>query len=166
MISGPSKPLLALVLAALLPVTAHAQGGAVAFGGLKGDSTLPVEVTSDTLTVRQPDGEAVFEGNVIVIQGDLRMTAPEVRVYYVEGDTTEIERVHALRGVTIVSPTEAAEGKEAVYTIAKGEVVMTGDVLLTQGTSTINGQKMVIDLNTGKGVMEGRVKTVLTPGAN
>ncbi len=68
-------------------------------------------------------------------------------------------------GVTLTSPTEAAEGREAVYTVTSGEVVMTGDVLLTQGGSTIAGQKLIVDLDTGTGRMDGRVKTVIDPKA-
>jgi lipopolysaccharide export system protein LptA len=46
----------------------------------------PVEVTADNLTIDQATGEAVFSGNVIVHQGDLRMAAGRVRVLY--SDTT------------------------------------------------------------------------------
>ena len=40
---------------------------------------------------------------------------------------------------------------------------MTGDVLLTQGTSALSGKQLTVDLNTGTGVMEGRVQTVFVP---
>jgi lipopolysaccharide export system protein LptA len=42
---------------------------------------------------------------------------------------------------------------------------MTGDVLLTQSGSALSGQKLVIDLKAGTGVMEGRVQTVFQPGS-
>ena len=47
-----------------------------------------------------------------------------------------------------------------------GTVVMTGDVLLTQGSSALSGQKLSIDLKTGTGIMEGRVSTTFIPAAN
>jgi lipopolysaccharide export system protein LptA len=144
---------------------AGAQGATVAFGGIKSDTTLPVEVTADQLEVNQTDGTAIFTGNVIVLQGDMRMSAAAVRVEYAKDDRTKIDTIHATGGVTLTSPTEAAEGREAVYTVASGEVVMTGDVLLTQGGSTIAGQKLIVDLDTGTGRMDGRVKTVIDPKA-
>ena len=46
------------------------------------------------------------------------------------------------------------------------QVTMTGDVRLTQGQNVISGQKLVVNLDTGTGTMEGRVRTTLTPGGN
>jgi lipopolysaccharide export system protein LptA len=44
--------------------------------------------------------------------------------------------------------------------------VLTGDVMLTQGRSAMAGQKLVINLKDGTGVMEGRVQTTFVPGGN
>lgn len=151
-------------LAVLPPMLAAGQGASVAFGGIRADTGLPVEVTADQLSVNQTEGTAVFSGNVLVGQGEMRLSAAEVLVEYGSEDQSRIERLHAKGGVTLVSGAEAAESEEAVYTIDSGEVVMTGNVLLVQGGNTISGQKLVVDLATGTGRMEGRVKTVLQPG--
>lgn len=152
-------------LISLAPAAVQAQAGAtVAFGSMKGDPTLPVEITADQLRVNQTSGTAIFTGNVIAIQGTMRLTAPEVQVDYA-ADGKKIARLHATGGVTLANGGEAAEAQEAVYTIASGEVVMTGDVLLTQGTSAITGKILTVDLATGTGVMEGRVQTVFVPGS-
>lgn len=141
-----------------------AQGTQVAFGGVRQDPSLPVEVTADSLSVNQSDGTAVFRGNVMAVQGEMRLTAGEVRVEYAQGGGA-IERLHASGGVTLVNATDAAEAAEAVYTLATGNVVMTGNVLLTQGQNAIAGERLVLDLRAGTGVMEGRVRTVFRPGA-
>ncbi|MFM2356887.1 MAG: hypothetical protein RLZZ528_2623 [Pseudomonadota bacterium] len=155
----------ALVLAASLAGAALAQsdGAEVKVEGLRADPTQPVEVTSETLTVDQTGGTAVFQGNVVVIQGDMKMTAPEVTVHYDKKDQSTIERITATGGVTLVSPDSAAEARDAVYTIETGVVVMTGAVLLNQGPSTMSGEKLTVDLDDGTGRMEGGVKTVLMP---
>lgn len=137
----------------------------VEFGGLKADPSQPVEVTSDSLSVNQGDGTATFAGNVIVVQGDMRLSAAEVRVEY-SADGKAIQRLHATGGVLLAGATEAAEAAEAVYTIGTGEVVMKGNVLLTQGGNAISGQTLIVDLATGQGRMEGRVTTTFTPGKN
>lgn len=155
-----------LLLSALAPFAALAQGAQVAFGGIKADTTLPVEVTADQLAVNQTDGTATFTGNVLIAQGEMRLSAASVLVEYGTGDRSRIERLHATGGVTLVSGADAAEATEAIYSIDSGDVVMTGNVLLTQGTSTIAGQMLTVDLKTGTGRMEGRVKTVLQPGGN
>lgn len=157
--------LLAMTLALLMLVPdVQAQGTQVAFGGVRQDPTLPVEVTADSLEVNQTDGTAVFTGNVLAVQGGMRLTAGAVRVEYTRGGGG-IERLHATGGVTLVNATDAAESSEAVYTLASGSVVMTGAVLLTQGPNAISGERLVLDLQAGTGVMEGRVKTVFQPGS-
>lgn len=153
---------LSACLLALPPADAWAQGATVAFGGLRQDPALPVEVAADQLSVDQAAGTAVFQGNVDVRQGALRLTAGRVLVEYAEGGGA-IARLVASEGVTIANATDAAEAREAIYTIATGAVVMTGDVLLTQGQNALSGQKLTLDLRAGTGVMEGRVQTVFTP---
>lgn len=145
----------------ILSGPAAAQGASVAFGAADYDPDAPVEVTSDTLSVDQSDGSAVFTGNVVVAQTNLRMSAGEIRVEYTEGPNREIARLIATGGVTLVSGEEAAEAQEAVYSPIDREVVMTGDVLLTQELTAISGDRLVIDLDSGTGVMEGRVRTIL-----
>ena len=148
---------------AVLASAAYGQGATVAFGGIRSDTSQPVEVTADQLAVNQTDGTATFTGNVVVIQGDLRLGATTVRVEYATDDRTRVERIVASGGVTLVSAAEAAEAKDAVYTVANGQVVMTGDVLLTQNGGTIAGQKLSVDLKTGTGQMDGRVRTIISP---
>jgi lipopolysaccharide export system protein LptA len=135
----------------------------VSLSGLKQDTSLPVEVGSDALEVNQETGEAIFTGNVKVVQGDMTITAERARVEYTPGGNA-IDKVFFFGGVLFTSPTDAAEGEEAVYTLASGEVVITGNVLLTQGATTISGGRLVYNLDAGTGVMEGRVQTVFVPG--
>ncbi|WP_170755375.1 LptA/OstA family protein [Ruegeria lacuscaerulensis] len=137
----------------------------MAFGAKKADPSLPVEVTSESLNVNQEDGSAEFIGNVIVIQGEMRLTAERVLVIY-NADRSGIERMEATEDVVLVSPPDAAEGDWAEYTIDSGVIVMRGNVLLTQGPSTISGDQMNANLTTGTATMTGNVKTILQQGAN
>lgn len=157
-----------LALTALLAALAGpgaAQEAKVAFGGLAQDTSLPVEVQADTLSVNNADGTAVFSGNVLVGQGEMRLAAAKVTVEY-DKDGKAIARLHATGGVTIANLADAAEAQEALYTIDSGVIVLTGDVLLTQGASALSGEKLTIQLKDGTGVMEGRVSTVFVPGGN
>ncbi len=166
MISRIAIGVLAVFLSASL---AHAQGAQVAFGGLKHDSSLPVEISAESLAVDQAKGTAEFKGDVIAGQAALRLTADKVLVEYAtEGDqvTGEIYRMTALGNVTLVNGAEAAESEEAIYTLAEGKVRMTGDVLLTQGQNAISGNVLNIDLNTGTALFEGRVRTIFQSSDN
>lgn len=156
-----------LLASALMLVSAAAglaQGMSVGFGGLQQNPSAPVEVTADELTVNRQAGGATFAGNVLVVQGEMRLSADKVDVEYA-GDGQGIRRLVASGGVTLATPSDAAEAREATYEIESGALVMSGEVLLTQGPSTIAGDRLVADLRAGTGRMEGRVKTVFQPGA-
>ncbi|AOZ68131.1 lipopolysaccharide transport periplasmic protein LptA [Rhodobacter xanthinilyticus] len=157
----PSRLLAVFLMLAPLPASAQQ----VAFAGLRADTAAAVEVSADSLTVNQADGTAVFTGNVVISQGDMRLKAATVEVEY-GADRTRIARLHASGGVMLASATEAAEAREAVYEVTSGQLVMTGDVLMTQGENVMSGQKLAVDLKTGTGQMDGRVRTILQPGAN
>ena len=95
----------------------------------------------------------------------MRLAAAAVTVEY-GADGKSIARLHATGGVTIANLADAAEAREALYTIESGVIVLSGDVLLTQGASAMSGQKLTINLKNGTGVMEGRVSTTFVPGGN
>lgn len=156
------RPLtIALILAA-----APAAAQNVAFGGMKADTSAPVEVASDSLSVNQGDGSAVFTGNVVIGQGEMRLSADKVTVEYAEGGQNRIRSLHAEGGVTLVSGADAAEACEAVYDVEAGNVTMTGDVVLTQGRNALTGDRVVVNLASGTAQVDGRVRSVLQPEGN
>lgn len=152
----------AFVVAMLLAAPAFAQTN-INLGGIRADSSSPVEVAADSLTVDQDTGTAVFSGNVVIGQGDLRLSASSVRVIYDEA-TGDITKLNASGGVTFITATEAAEAQTAVYDLTSGTIVLTGDVLLTQGASALSANQMTVNVNTGTAQMSGRVRTVFQQG--
>lgn len=158
-----------LIAAFAAASSAMAQGTEVAIGGLTHDTSLPVEVTSDSFSVKDEEGEAVFDGNVVVIQGPMRLAAARIEVSYSEGadaGRTEIREMVASGGVTYANGADAAESRDAVYDPEAGTLVMTGDVLLSQGKTVISGERLDVNLESGTGVMGGRVRTIFQTGNN
>ena len=159
---------LKIALVALLTVAPHlaqAQGTNVAFAGLKTDTTQPVKVTADQLSVNQADGTATFTGNVVIVQGDMKVQAGTVLVHY-SADKKAIQSLHAEGGVTVAAGTDAATSETADYMPETGELILQGAVVLTQGQAALSGQKLTLSLKSGTGTMEGRVTTIFTPGKN
>ena len=76
------RVLIVSLLFALGAAPVLAQSANVAFGAIKADPSLPVEVTADTLDVNQENGSAEFLGNVVVGQGEMRLSAKRVLVIY------------------------------------------------------------------------------------
>ena len=133
-------------------------------GAFATDPAAPVEVTSETLNVDQATGAATFTGDVVIGQGDLRLQAGEVEVRYDEA-TSAIARLLATGGVTLATPSEAAEAEAADYDLTARTLTLTGEVLLTQGPSAISADRMVVDLASGTARMEGNVRTILQQAA-
>ncbi len=155
-------PILLALAALTCPMPSFAQGAQVAFGTTPQDSSQPVEVTADNLNVNQNDGTAIFTGNVLIGQGEMRLSAPRVLVVYLE-DNAGIESLNATGGVTIVSGPDAAEASQADYNVQTGLIEMEGDVLLIQGVNALTGDKAFIDTKAGTARVTGRVKTILQP---
>lgn len=156
---------IALVLAATVASAPPllAQDLAIRLGQSLQLSREPLEITSDQLEVDQATGATLFSGNVLAIQGDMRLTADRVRLQLIEVDGRQrIDRLDASGGVTMVTTTEAAESTEAVYSLSAQTLEMTGNVILTQGVNTLSGQRLTVDLRTGAGQITGRVRTVIS----
>lgn len=158
-------PRYALLACLALPMAAWAQSGQIAFGNMQETAGLPVEVTADLLDVNQNDGTAIFTGNVMIGQGEMRLSAPRVRVIYKE-DQDGIERLQASGGVTLVSGQDAAEADNADYNLETGKIALNGNVLLLQGENAVSAQAMTVDTRSGTANMSGRVKTVLQQDGN
>jgi lipopolysaccharide export system protein LptA len=164
-----------VMAASVLVATAvAAQQGENPFGGFRHDNTQPIEITADALEVRDAESRAIFSGDVVAGQGDLRLTADTVSVWYDrEGDDTaagdgantgRIRRLRAEGDVFLSSAGESATGAWAEYAVTEAVVTMGGGVTLAQGENAISGERLRIDLETGVGRIEGgRVRTVFNP---
>ena len=154
--------LMAFISALLIATSAYGQTN-INLGGIRADSTAPVEVAADSLSVDRDSGTAVFTGSVVIGQGDLRLSAGTVRVVYTE-KTGNIAQLIASDGVTFVTTTEAAEAQDADYNLITGILTLTGGVLLTQGSSALSSDEMTINVNSGSAQMSGRVRTIFQQG--
>ncbi len=123
---------------------------------LKGhNSNAPVDVAADRIEVQDRSDRAVFSGNVVATQADLSLAAPRLTVAYSNSGGIEIERIDATGGVTVKSPSETAVGQYAIYDLNSRLITLIGGVTLTRGDSKGQGGRLVIDLNTGRAVLDG-----------
>ena len=123
---------------------------------LKGhDSNAPVDVAADRIEVQDRADRAVFAGNVRVRQGSLKLDTTRLTVAYSSGGGIQIRRLDAAGGVTVTSPSETASGSFGVYDLDRRLITLIGDVRLARGGSTINGSRLLIDLESGRAVIDG-----------
>ena len=135
--------------------------GPAAFGqgagsALKGhDTDAPVDVAADRIEVQDRADRAIFSGNVEVRQGQLRLSTARLTVAYANQQGIEINRLEASGGVVLRSPSETARSRFAIYDLNARLVTMIGAVTLTRGQSHVQGGRLVLDLDTGRAVMDG-----------
>lgn len=136
---------------ALSPVLGQAGGSA-----LRGHNTnAPVDVAADRIEVQDRADRAIFSGNVIVKQADLTLNAGRLTVAYTDAGGIQIQRLDASGGVTVRSPSETARGQFAIYDLNNRLITLLGGVTLTRGSSRVSGGRLVLDLSTGRAVMDG-----------
>ncbi|MEL6952751.1 MAG: lipopolysaccharide transport periplasmic protein LptA [Pseudomonadota bacterium] len=150
-----------IIVVICLTTSASAQVN-IGFGGEAHDANQPVEISADSLELDRASGRATFSGNVLIVQGNLRMTAGAVEVIYsAQEDSQSVSTVIATGGVLVTRGEDAAEGERAEYTVASAELLIQGNVMITQGPTSIAGDGLTVDLETGSGTITGRVRTVL-----
>ena len=129
------------------------------------DRDAPIEVSANALSVDQATGKAIFDGDVEITQGNMRLTAALVNVVYDEaGDG--IAKLLASGGVNIESGRDSAEAETAEYDVESGVIRMAGNVALLQQGTKITAGKMDVNLNDNTAAFHGRVRIVLQPGNN
>lgn len=119
------------------------------------DTDAPVDVAADRIEVQDRVDRAIFSGNVTVRQAQLQLQAARITVAYASAGGIQIERIDASGGVFMRSPTETARGQYAIYDIDRRLITLVGGVTLTRGQSHVSGGRLVLDLDSGRAVMDG-----------
>jgi len=126
---------------------------------LKGHNTnAPVDVSAERLEVQDRADRAVFVGNVHAVQQDLTLDTPRLTVAYsggTGGNNVQIQRLDASGGVVVRSPSETAKGDIGIYDLNRKLITLLGNVQLNRQDNQINGQRLVIDLDSGRAVVDG-----------
>ena len=123
---------------------------------LKGhDANAPIDISSARIEVQERADRAIFAGNVVARQGDLTLSTERLTVAYSSVGGIEINRLDASGGVVVKSPSETARGNFGIYDLDRKLITLVGAVQLNRGGSQINGQRLTIDLNSGRAVMSG-----------
>ena len=150
-----------LSLLLLAPFTLVSTAAAVAqsrepVSALKGhNSNAPIDLTADRLEVQDRADRAMFTGNVKVRQDELSLDTSRLTVAYSSSSGVQIKRLDASGGVTVRSPSETARGALGIYDLDRKLITLVGNVVLEREGSQISGQRLVIDLDSGRAVIDG-----------
>ncbi len=112
------------------------------------DKDQPIELEANSVEIDDRTGISVYQGNVVIRQGSIRITAEEVTVYQKDKRT---DKIHAVgRPVTYQQVTD--DGKEvngralqAEYHTRSDLLYLIGDALLTQGQDSFASDRITYD---------------------
>ncbi len=154
--------LTSLLLATAVLAAAPVQAQSLATSALKGlDTRAPIDVDADRIEVLDQQNQAVFTGNVRVVQGGLTLEANRIKIAYsrpAKGDPV-IRRLDADGNVKLTTPSERATSRFGIYDVDNRLLTLIGDVNLTRGTTKLKGNRLTIDLGTGRSTLDGQSST-------
>lgn len=123
----------------------------------KWDIHQTVDITSQEMTANFQGHTITFTGDVEVRQADLRLNADTIVAIF--GDNAQdIKEITAEGNVRVQKGEKTAIGRKAIYKKQDGIIIIEGDPKLEQGTSFVQGQRIVIHLDQDQMEVQGRVK--------
>ena len=144
-------------------------------------SKEPVSIDADKLVYFDKEKKAIYSGNVVVVQGDTKMTCSVMTVYLDRSLTpgagapaqpknaslpeavgqqggsspgSGLTRLEAKGPVTVISKTQVATGDSAVYDKRENRVQLIGHVTLSDGQNVTKGDKLTYDLKTSMATID------------
>jgi lipopolysaccharide transport protein LptA len=118
-----------------------------------GASTNGMTITSDRIEYDYKELVIAFDAHVRVVDPRFTMTCDRMLVF-LEG-TNQIKRIICIGNVDGTQPDRHATCNKAVYEHDTGEIVMTGNPVLTRGADRVVGTKITVYQNDQRMVVDG-----------
>ena len=144
-----------LLIPALLLLAGTA---ADAQSALKGhDSNAPIDFDAARIEVTDKSNQALLTGDVHIRQTNLTLDADSVKIFYLRPKVgpASVQRLDATGNVKMTSPNEKASGRLGIYDVTQRQITLIGDVVLNRGDSVLRGQRLAIDLDSGRSTLDG-----------
>ena len=151
------------------------------FAQFENDSAAPIEIVADSMEWLNEQKIAIARGNADAVQGRYTLRAHVLTAHITDEpngtqqSNSQISLIEAEGDVLLITPNERARGRVGVYDVRNKTAVLIGSVVLTQGENVLHGERLVMDLNTGRSRLEGsnepnqkssesgRVKAIFNP---
>jgi lipopolysaccharide export system protein LptA len=173
---------------------AGAQGAASVPNAMQGfaqNRDQPIQIEAASLEMRDKKKEAIFSGNVKVVQGDTTMTSKTLVVFYDSGPdqatsppatakgaksatmqsatpgpggSSSIRRLEAKGSVAVTQKDQVVTGETAIFDTRANLITMLGGVVLTQCRNVMRGDRLKVDMTTGVSRVEsesGKVQVMI-----
>ncbi len=144
------------------------------------NSKEPISIDADKLVYFDKEQKAIYSGNVVVVQGDTKMTCSVMTVYLDRSPApgagapagsapgaaapagapeqpsqdSGIKRLEATGPVTVISKTQVATGDNGIYDKVQDKVYLIGHVTMSDGQNVTKGDKLTYDLKSGQATID------------
>ena len=150
------------------------------------NSKEPISIDADKLVYYDKERKAIYTGNVVVIQGDTKMTCTVMTIFLdrspgqgqdqaaaataqkpnpasdgPSGPSADsgIKHLEATGPVTVISKTQVATGDHGTYDKAEDKVWLIGNVTLSDGKNVTKGERLTYDLKSGLATVDPSAKS-------
>ncbi len=151
------------------PAAAATKGGQPVSILPGGDAKSPISIEADKLDYFEKEGKAVYDGHVVVEQGDTKLTCSRLTILMETSHaaakpgaaqagadaSSRLRHMDCAGPVTVRSKTQTATADNGSYDKIRNDVVLSGHVVLTDGRNVTKGDRLVYDLNTGQAAVQG-----------
>jgi lipopolysaccharide export system protein LptA len=156
------------------------------------NSKEPISIEADKLNYFDKEQKAVYTGNVIVIQGDSKLTCSMMTIFLAKSASqsaasapadapaasaeagatpagSQVSHMDAAGPVTVISKTQVATGGRGAYDKEQNKIWLFDNVTLSDGGNVTKGDKLTYNLTTGEAFVEsqgqGRVRGQFEQGS-
>ena len=163
-------------------------------------SKQPINIEADQLVYFNKEGRAIYTGNVVAVQGDTTLKCSKLIIFMEKNTpasgpqkpgqakpdassqastTSQAPGSNGVRHmdiegpVTLYSKDQVATSDHGVYDKPTNTAILTGNVVMTQGTNITKGDRLTYDLTTGMATVDresnaptARVQGYFIPGSS
>ncbi|MCX7099186.1 MAG: lipopolysaccharide transport periplasmic protein LptA [Methylococcales bacterium] len=140
---------------------------------LESDSEQPITIDSNTATYDDATGTSVYVGNVISVQGSIRVNSDKLVVYFVDGDANKLlftgNKAKFKQTPSVGSEDITGEAMTGEFYPKKNLLVLIDDATVWQGNATYSSNLIEYDIKTSlvkageKASDNKRVHVILKP---
>jgi len=137
---------------------------------LSTDKQQDIEIEADTAEMDDIKGITIYRGDVVVIQGSIRMTGHTMTVYFNENDDMELVIMQGKPATYRQLPDDSkvydeAEALQMEYYALKDYVILIDKALVTQEGLRFSGSRIEYDTVLSQVKAKGSTKTTKSDGA-
>jgi lipopolysaccharide export system protein LptA len=129
-----------LILAVLLLVSLPARA-------LEGDQDQPMQLEADSLSIDESSGVSLYEGNVAITQGSMKLWADRLWVHRHQGKTEKIvsegDPVRFSQLLEVGGEEVRGQARRMDILIERDEMLLIDDALLEQGGNSFRNDRII-----------------------